>query len=267
MISDGLRETFGLDTALEELEQAFIEQHSATLEAASDTLGERLKTYEATLEEVESFLEEAPHTPSELQPQLLQFLRLKKGWVLIKIGRAEEALLQSQEVLTINNQAPSAWTLKASALLQLERFEEACHAFRQAYLNNKSPNDQKQRNLQVIFKGWSGCSLLWGLRGIVQQDLMDARAGVQEYIAMSDRAVTENLGNAVMVPLGEKSRDSVPEEIQASIEELEVMIRLLSIKDPFEGWRELGKELSKVWPKDVSAVDAIREQRDRKWPT
>ena len=45
------------------------------------------------------------------------------------------------------------------------------------------------------------------------------------------------------------------------------MVRLLSIKDPFEGWRELGKELSKVWPKDVSAVDAIREQRDRKWPT
>lgn len=266
MISDGLRETFGLDTALEELEQAFIEQHSATLEASSDALGERLKTDEATLEQVESFLEGAPKIPSELKPQLLQFLRLKKGWVFIKIGRAEEALLQSQEVLTINNQAPTAWTLKASALLQLERFEEACHAFQQAYLKNKSSNDQKQRYLQVIFKGWSGCSLLWGLRGILQEDLMDARAGVQEYIAMVDQAVSENLGNAVMVPTGEKSSDSVPEEIQAGIEELEVMVRLLSIKDPFEGWKELSKEISKVWPKGVSAVDAIREQRDRKWP-
>ena len=267
MISDGLRETFGLDTALEELEQAFIEQHSATLEASSEALGERLKTDEATLEEIESFLQEAPKIPHELKPQLLQFLRLKKGWLLIKVGRAEEALHQSREVLKINQRAPAVWTLVASALVQLERFDEGCEAFQQAYLETKSLRDQKQSYLQAIFKGWSGCSLLWGLRGILQEDLKDAREGVQEYIAMLDRAVAENLGNTVMVPIGEKSSDSVPEEIQAGIEELEVMVRLLSIKDPFEGWRELGKEISKVWPKDVSAVDAIREQRDRKWPT
>ena len=267
MITDGLKENFGLNSALEELEQAFVEQHSATLEASSDALGERLKAGEGTLEEVESFLEKAPKIPSELKPQLLQFLRQKKGWVLIKIGRAEEALHQSQEVLRINHQASTAWTLKASALIQLERFDEACQAFRQAYLKNKSPSNQNQRYLRIIFKGWSGCSLLWGLRGILQEDLKNARAGVQEYIAMVDQAVAENLGNAVMVPTDEKSSDSVPEEIQAGIEELEVMVRLLSIKDPFEGWRELGKEISKVWPKDVSAVDAIREQRDRKWQT
>ena len=50
--------------------------------------------------------------------------------------------------------------------------------------------------------------------------------------------------------------------LKAALEELELMVRLLSIKDPFEGWRELSKEISKVWPKGVSAVDAIREQRD-----
>ncbi len=32
-----------------------------------------------------------------------------------------------------------------------------------------------------------------------------------------------------------------------------------------EGWRALTEEISKVWPEGVSAVDAIREQRDREW--
>ena len=267
MLPNGLKENLGLNAALEELEQTFTEQDSATLEVSSTALGGRLREGTATLEEVENFLQEVPKIPSKLKPQLQQFLRLKKGWLLIKIGRAEEALQQSQEVLRINQKAPTAWALKASALLQLERFDEACQAFQQAYLKSKSLHGQEPAYLTAILKGWSGCSLLWGLRGILQTDLKDARAGVQEYLSTVDQAVAENLGNAVMVPLGKRDSDSIPEEIQAGIEELEVMVRLLSIKDPFEGWRELGKELSKVWPKDVSALDAIREQRDREWPT
>jgi len=54
----------------------------------------------------------------------------------------------------------------------------------------------------------------------------------------------------------------VSKDIQEALEELELMIRLLSIKDPFEGWRALTKELTKVWPTGVSAVDAVREQRE-----
>jgi hypothetical protein len=42
-------------------------------------------------------------------------------------------------------------------------------------------------------------------------------------------------------------------------------VRFLSIKDPIDGWRALTQEISKVWPEDVSAVDAIREQRNRSW--
>ena len=57
----------------------------------------------------------------------------------------------------------------------------------------------------------------------------------------------------------------VSEELQESLNELELMVRLLSIENPFDAWRALTKEISKVWPKDVSAVDAIREQRDREW--
>ena len=54
----------------------------------------------------------------------------------------------------------------------------------------------------------------------------------------------------------------MPKEFQEALEELEVMVRLLSVKDPFEGWRALTKELTKVWPAGVSAVDAVREKRE-----
>ena len=64
-----------------------------------------------------------------------------------------------------------------------------------------------------------------------------------------------------------RSRVPCPRTLREALEELDLMVRLLSIKDPFDGWRALTKEISKVWPEDVSAVDAIREQRDRPWNT
>ena len=56
--------------------------------------------------------------------------------------------------------------------------------------------------------------------------------------------------------------ETVSKDLKDAMEELKLMVRLLSIKDPFERWREFSKEISTVWPKDVSAVDAIREQRE-----
>ena len=56
--------------------------------------------------------------------------------------------------------------------------------------------------------------------------------------------------------------DTVPANLKDAMEELGLMVKLLSIEDPFEGWREFSKEISKVWPEGVSAVEAVREQRE-----
>ena len=55
---------------------------------------------------------------------------------------------------------------------------------------------------------------------------------------------------------------TVSSNLKDAMDELKLMVRLLSIEDPFDRWREFLKEISDVWPKDVSAVDAIREQRE-----
>ena len=55
---------------------------------------------------------------------------------------------------------------------------------------------------------------------------------------------------------------TVSSNLKDAMDELKLMVRLLSIEDPFDRWREFLKEISEVWPKDVSAVDAIRGQRE-----
>ena len=50
-------------------------------------------------------------------------------------------------------------------------------------------------------------------------------------------------------------------EDKEAFKEFQLSVRLLSIRDPFKGWKALSREVSKRWPKNVSAVQAIREQR------
>lgn len=56
--------------------------------------------------------------------------------------------------------------------------------------------------------------------------------------------------------------DPAPEDIKMGLTKLELMVRLLSIKDQFERWETFTNDMSKVWPDNVTAVDAAREQRN-----
>jgi len=94
----------------------------------------------------------------------------------------------------------------------------------------------------------------------LQHDSRELQKGVDEYLGVLEKARAENLGDAATVYL--KAAEPASVELQEVIEEWELAVRLLSIKDPFEGWRALTKEISKVWPAGVSAVDAVREQRE-----
>lgn len=262
-----LKQRLGLDKTWEDLGQASTEQDFDALESLSAELARRIKEGTVTVEEIETFLGRTPDIPPDLKSPLLEFLRLKKGWLLLGQDRVEEALRQSEEVLGVNAQAPKALTLEAVAMVSLERYEEASQAFHKAYLRKDELLGQNRLYLHAILKGWSGSSLLWCLQGILKQDLKISKAGVDDYLAVVDKARAEGLGSAVIVPIAEGDLDSIPEDLRDAVAELEVMVRLLSIKDPFDRWRELVKEVSKVWPEGVSAVDAIREDRDHEWST
>ena len=242
--------------------RAATEQHVGALGDPFAELRHRIENETVTLEHVDSALEQA----SEIPPATREYLLSVKAGLLFEQDKIDEALRYYDEAIKTKEE-PSTWALKGNALLLLERVEEAIGAYQQSYSLRETFGPQKEEYLADLFLVWSGSSLLWCLQGILKQDPKISKSGVDEYLAVVDKARIEGLDSAIIKPIAEAELDSIPEDFRHAVEELEVMVRLLSIKDPFEGWRALTKEMTKVWPEGLSAVDAIREQRDREWNT
>jgi tetratricopeptide (TPR) repeat protein len=250
-----LIEELGLKRVLEKLDKASTQEIPAGLRTLSARLVKSIKGGTVTVEEIDSLLGKAPQITLEQRAYLLS----KKASLLCQQNRLEEGLLWYDEALKTKD-IPSTWALKGTTLLQLERLDEAFQAFQQAYLLRESFGPQKQGYLKDLLQGWSTAASLRGLFGILQHDSRELQKGVEEYLGVLDKAGVENLGDAATVYL--KAEEPASDELQEVIEEWELAVRLLAIKDPFEGWRALAKEISKDWPEGVSAVDAIREQRE-----
>ena len=211
-----------------------------------------------TVEQIDSFLQQGFDTlPDAQKTDLLGALLCKKAWLLFRQGREEEGLKQYDEALRIKDEA-FTWAWKGMDLLQAERLDEAFHAFRNSYSLRDDFGPRLQAYLGKLIGAWSVAALLRALSGVLEQDLLEAEKGVFEYIELLDKAKTDDLDYMV---LNLAMQPPVPQDIKAGLEELELMIRLLSIKDSFERWRAFTEEISKVWPEGVSAVDTIREQR------
>lgn len=209
-----------------------------------------------TIQKVDYFLNQFP----QIHPGLKEYLLSRKAWLLLRQGDGAAALLQYEEALTFNPQSAKTWFSKGATLVEVARLDEAFQAFQQAYLLKENFGLQKQGYLKDLLQGWSTAASLRGVFGILQHDSRELQKGVEEYLGVLDKARAENLGDAATVYL--KAKELASDELKEVIEEWELAVRLLAIKDPFEGWRALAKEISKVWPEGVSAVDAIREQRE-----
>lgn len=252
-------EKLGLSKPWEQLERVPTEESLRDLEAESAILSKDIRQGTVTVDEIDTFLRKAHRRKAhQLPPTVEEYLLCTKALLVAQDGGLEEALQLYDEALKFREE-PSTWALKGTALLQMERIDEAFQAFEKAYLLREHFGLQRQGYLTDLFAAWSMASLLQGLDGILQVDSRQAESGVKEYLSVLDKATAEDLLDAVP-SLAVAS--PVPEELREGLEELELMVRLLSIKDPFEGWRALTKELTKVWPTGVSSVDAVREQRE-----
>lgn len=248
------------DTA-ERLEKASTAEHAQEINALSPDLLKKIEEGSFTLKEVDYYLKKT----TELPQRLRQYLLGKKAWLLLNEGKGEQALHYYDEALKVDPESASTWAMKGSALLQLNRPDEAFATFQKTYYLKENLGPQKQGYLRDLFLGWSLASLFLGLSGIAEQNAEMATRGVEEYLSVVEKAEAENMPEAATVILkaGEQAEPGVAEDI----EEWSVMVKLLSIKDPFEGLRALSKEISKHWPEGLSAADAVREQRDHEWNT
>lgn len=265
MVIATLRQQLGLEITQKPLRPVILPEHLDAFKTASAALAQSIEDETVTVAQIDIFLQETFHLlPDSKQQQgqdVLEFLLCTKAVLLFGQGKENEGLELYDEALGIIEK-PSTWALKGTALLQQERIDESFHAFQKAYALKDAFGPQKKEYLQDLFAVWSGASLLQALSGILNSDLRESAKGAHQYLQVVDNAREENLDSAVLTLTGQ---EPVSQELQDALEELALMVRLLGIKDPFDRWREFTKEISKVWPKGVSAVDAIREQRDREW--
>ena len=241
------------------LERASLEENSAPLQDFSPTLLKSIEEGTLTLGQIESFILQTPPVPSDVK----QFLLGKKALLLLHQGQGQDALSCYDQALKISPLSPLTWALKGAALLNLGHIEEAFHAFQSCYSLRENLGRQKQGYLKDLFQGWSLGATLLGVSGIAEEDAEMATKGAKEYLLVLDHAQVEGLREAATVIL--KEGDQAEPGLAEDIEEWNLLVKLMAIKDPFDAWRALAKEISKVWPEGVSAVDAVREQRDREW--
>lgn len=253
-----LADEIGLPSFDKGLIKGFSAEHVDSVETASGYLADKIREDTVVAEDIDSFIKTTLSLlPESKRPDVLEFLLTKKGILLCQSGAIEEGLQFYDEALAVK-ETPSTWAIRGTAFLQIDRLDDAFNAFEKAFELRQEFGAQKQAYLHDLIIAWSTSAQLRGLGGILEQNISEAQRGVEEYLAVSSKANAEGLGAS----LGHLAvDDDASANLKSALEELQLMVRLLSIEDPFEGWRELSKEISKVWPKDVSAVEAIREQR------
>jgi tetratricopeptide (TPR) repeat protein len=227
-----LRQQLGLQTPQVKVLEGHAPDYLAAAQSASADLVKSIKDGTVTAAQVDSFLQDKLGLlPSSKQQRAHEFLLSKKAWLVSQEGKLEEALQLYDEALKIK-ETPSTWALKGTALLQLDRPDDAFDAFRKSYSLRQEFGPQQQAYLEDLLGGWSVAALLRCLSGILEQDAREAEKGAFEYIALLTQAKEDGLEQMVLNLAVEQP---VADDVKAALEELELMARLLPIKDPFEG--------------------------------
>ena len=225
-------------------------------------LESRMKTGKLVSSEIEALPDKYGIRPDDTGSFLAGVWQLY-GVYLLESHKAEEAIEALERALSFQEKSPEPWELMGIAFMRLENFPKAVHAFDKSYSLLKHLPKEDDLN-PGLYRMRAVSALSMGVDAVLTQDTRVFEEATFKYIDILGQAQEDGTGQVVEHAMVEFKKWVDSEEDQTALEELELGIRLLSIKDPFDRWRALTKEISKVWPAGVSAVDAIREQRD-KW--
>lgn len=179
-----------------------------------------------------------------------------KGAVLLELARYEDALSSFERALELKTDHALAWLGKGLALSKLERYEEARESSERAFsLKEKLPDKGT-----ALFALQAQLILIQGLESIIAKDMKKAEERALELIKLRKETEQDDMAQVVGKAVAE-FQVKLPKKGLKSFDEFEVMLTLLSIEDPLERWKALGKKISEKWPKGLSAVEAIRKER------
>ena len=182
-----------------------------------------------------------------------------RGVDLGVLGQFEEALKAFEKALRFKKDFPQALNNKGVTLSSLGRYTEAFACFDEVF----DSRGVLQGGGASLYQFWATLALAQGLDAMLTNDIPTFKEAGYKYIDILERAEQDGMGQAVEDALVQFKDQLKKRKDKKAFEEVELFARLMKIKDPLEGWRALSEEISKVWPKGVSAVEAIREQRGK----
>jgi tetratricopeptide (TPR) repeat protein len=174
-----------------------------------------------------------------------------------ELRRYEEALQALNEALRLSPDYAEGWYNKGVALEKLGRFEEA----RQAWERALALKDQLAERGAKVYLNLGALLLVEGLRHIQTGALEEAEKAAREFIGLQRRAKDKRMGGVMDEAVNEVKAELSKKELKL-FDEFELMLTILSIEDPLERWKTLARKIGEKWPKGVSAVQAIREERE-----
>jgi len=178
---------------------------------------------------------------------------INKGIALDKLEQLKEALACFDEAVKLKADNADAWINKGAALGELGQHKEALACFDEAVKLKPDDADAWYNEAVALQR--------LGLESIGSRDMKGAEERALQLVKLGKGPDKDIVAQAVREAMREFKERLSRRELKF-FDEFEVMFTFLAIEDPFERWRFLKKEIGKRWPKGVSAVEAIREQRE-----
>ena len=185
------------------------------------------------------------------------------GVALYSLERYEEALEAYDQAISCRGDFAAARYNRDLTLVMLHKFSEAQQAFEVAYPHRARMQDGGAR----FYTQWATLYLAEAYDAVPRQDVIAFEAVVLKYLDILEKAQQDGMGHVVEEALAQFKSAAAPDATQkdtgerVAIEELELFIRLMRIKDPMERWWAIGKAVSNRWPKGDSVRQAVREMR------
>ena len=176
-----------------------------------------------------------------------------KGIIQYNLQRFEEALESFNKALELVPNSGIAWLNKGLTLFWLHRLEEAVATFEQAYSFSKTLGNRKTE----LYAGWSSALLLGATEA--HKDLESVEYWADYWGDVKERAKEDGLAS-VMEERITMMKEKFPEKELRAFFKIEK--KLHRMEDPLYRLKALRDSISRKWPKGLSAVEAIREDRD-----
>lgn len=178
-----------------------------------------------------------------------------KGNTLYNLQRYEDAFNSFNKALELYPNSGISWRNKGFTLLRLLRFEEATKTFEQAYNFPQTIGDDKGQ----LYMGWSYALLYGALQAQLAKDLDMVEYWADYWGDVKERAKEAGF-DSVMEEIMSSFMAKLPEKKLRAFSKIERKLR--HMEDPLYRLRALRDSISRKWPEGLSAVEAIREERN-----